>query len=231
METFNGLQAPNAFQQLLYSATDLTNEQHSLTIANAGPLSSTNAGLIWFDIDWITYEQSFPAPTDSSPSSSLALNTTTFSASDTTAFSFLPSVDQWTASTFVNDVGTAITTRTTTTTSASASINFTLPSGAGSAAVGIFGALDTTHGIYQVTLSELSPSTSKLVDGRGFSGTYGYNTVHEQMLFYQEGLTPGASYALSVSDASSGTNATALSIEYVRTWSLGEGSVVMVPST
>ncbi|KAF8315823.1 hypothetical protein DL93DRAFT_2096495 [Clavulina sp. PMI_390] len=215
-------QGANSFQQLLYSSYGLDDGPHTLSIYNTGPGTDNDTSLVWFDIDWITYETSLPAPASTSTFGD-ALNTTTFSSTDT-HIAYQPSADVWLASTYINSAGDTITTRTTQTTSASANLNFTVPSGAGKGAVAIYGDMDTTHGNYQVSLAQISPQSITLVDNKGYPGLYGFDTVHEQMLFYQDGLTPNATYSLTVVNSPSGTSTDAFGLEYIRTWTVGQGT-------
>jgi hypothetical protein len=220
-QTFNGLEVPNAFQQLLYSATNLNNTRHVVTVVNVGPFTSNNSNLVWFDVDWVTYEQVFEPPS-SSDSSNTSMNVTTYTVDEDISYS--PSVSEWPSSSFIDLSGSTVITRTTQVYQASATLNFTLPSSAGAGAVGIFGSLDEVHGNYIVSLSEISPKASVIIQNQGYSALYNYDIIHEQMLFYQDGLTPGGSYTLKVENAPSGATTDSFGLEYVRTWSLGAGT-------
>lgn len=223
MQTFNGLEVPNAFQQLLYSATNLSNTRHVVTVVNVGPFTSNNSNLIWFDVDWVTYEQVFKPPS-SSNSSNPSMIVTTYTVDNN--ISYTPSISDWPSSSFIGSNGSTVLTRTTQLDTASATLNFTLPSSAGAGAVGIFGSMDEVHGNYIVSLSETSPNASVIVQNQGYSALYDFDIIHEQMLFYQDGLTPGGSYSLKVTNAPSGATTDYFGLDYIKTWSVGAGTTV-----
>lgn len=179
------------------------------------------------NLDWITFEQEFLPPTSSSPPSVLPLNETIYNVND--GISYLPSKDLWTTSAFIDDSAKSITTYTTQAANASLTFNFTLPIDAGVGAIGIFGSMGPLHGNYFVSLFSTIPNTSSIVKNLGFSAHYARNTVHEQMLFYQDDLTPGASYYLVVNKEPSEPNTSHFGLEYIKTWSAGAGSLVTIP--
>lgn len=227
VQTFNGLGDPNAFQQLLYSATDLDNTHHNVTVVNVGPFLNNNTeSRVWLDIDWVTYEQVFKPPL-SSNSSNPSIVVTTYTVNEN--ISYTPSTSEWPSSSFIDSSGSTVITRTTQNDQASATLNFTLPSTAGTGAVGIFGPLNETHGNYLVSLSEISPNSSTIVPNQGYSGLYNFDIIHEQMLFYQGGLTPGGLYSLKVMNAPSGPSTNYFGLEYIRTWSVGAGTTAAAP--
>lgn len=223
------MHVPNVFQQLLYSATDLENIQHTITITNAGPSNSTWGDAAWFDIDWITFEQEFQPPSDTKPSSSSslphALNTKTYSAGDADVLFFFPPAD-WAASTFVNDDRSLIIAQTAQTAGDFMTLDFTLPSSAGNGSIGVFGPLGPLCEGYLVSLSEIDPTPTLIVSLQNLPVHYDAEMVHEQLLFIYNDLIPGSSYKLAISNELTGGNTSACAIEYIKTWSLGAGSTL-----
>ena len=143
---------------------------------------------------------------------------------------YAPSVSQWPSTSFIDSSGSTIITRTAQDDEASATLNFTLPSTAGTGAVGIFGSMGRVHGNYLVSLSEISPSAAEIVQDQGHSSLYNHAIVHEQMLFYQDGLTPGGSYSLKVTNKPNSAGMNEFGLEYIRTWSLGTGTAAIAPA-
>lgn len=230
-QTFSGFRKADAFQQLLFGAPNLNNGAHTLTIVNAGPLTSNDSSLVYFDVDWVTFEQAFTPPynttSDVVSMSQLMMNETTYSADN--GVTYEPSEGQWPASTFISASGSILITRTTVTPNASAVLNFTLPYNAGSGAIGLFGSMDQAHGNYSVSFYEVLPDSETVIQAGQYSGKYGYNVVHEQMLFYQDSLVPGSSYCLEIVNMPNGTNTGYFGLDYVKTWSIGVGALTGVP--
>ncbi|KAF8315826.1 hypothetical protein DL93DRAFT_2166430 [Clavulina sp. PMI_390] len=219
----------NTFQQLLYSATNLADTQHTLNIVNEGPLNLTNQSLTWFDIDWITWEVSLQPPSTSS-SSTLAINSTTYPSTHP-SITYLPdSPNVWLNSSYTNPSQETIVARSTSAIGASLALNFTIPSGAGETSLGIFGTMNTTNGFYLVSLTRVAPNGIGLVNNQEYPGTYGYNTVHEQLLWFYEHLTPG-DYTLNVTNSPADDTRPNFALEYIKTWGLGEGTSPTVPSS
>jgi len=64
----------------------------------------------------------------------------------------ITSVSEWPSTSFIDASGFTVITRTAQDDEASTTLNFTLPSTAGTCAVGIFGSMDRVHGNYLVSL-------------------------------------------------------------------------------
>lgn len=188
-------------------------------------MGSGDSGLVWFDVDWITYEQQFASPSSSSGSKpSQAVVETTYDVDR--GISYLPADTSWGESTFQDsNTGASSTTRTTTTDGASATLNFTLPADIGSGAVGLFGSMDQTHGNYIISLNQISPNSTSLAQNQGYSATYGFNLIHDQLLYYNDRLSPGASYSLRVTNAPGTSSNNLFGLEYIKTWTVGNGTV------
>ena len=90
--------------------------------------------------------------------------------------------------------------------------------------------MNTTNGFYLVSLTRVAPNGIGLVHDQEYPGTYGYNTVHEQLLWFYEHLTPG-NYTLNVTNLPADDTRPNFALEYIKTWGLGEGTLPTVPDS
>ena len=199
--TFDGNDPNDLFQQLVFGKGNLDFGYHTLTIVNAGPLTS-DTGNVWFDVDWLVWETEYVGP--GGPDNA-QVSENTFD-NDHPRFQYTPA-SAWSQQTYSSG---ALNGTTEVTSTSQAQVIFTFDGDA----VALYGTIGPSHGNYTASVDNANQST--------LSGEWNF-TEHQQMLYYAEDLGAGQ-HNLVVQNVPASSSEGHFNVDFAKTWIARGGS-------